>query len=379
MKACLGAGLCCLLVGCSNESTDAAIPRDDTFDAFDAEVEAILAESELAGATAVIVHKDDGVLHVAGYGEFATDRVSAIASSSKVISAGVLMRLADDGLLDIDKPISEYLGAWGEYKTDITVAQMLSNSSGMVGLSNGMYAPYLCQFTGSSLAACGEEIYTADDAAERVPADTEFIYGGAQWQLAGAIAEQVSGKPWAQLIDEIYGQPCGLESTIYGNHAVRVFTEAGVDGDPFGYPRWIEGSADNVDASDNPLIEGGAYTTVEDYGKLLLMHLRGGLCGETRVLSEAAVERMQEDRIAQAYDGDTGFPEISGYGMGWWLNRDRRIISDTGAYGSVPWIDLDRDYGVMFIIEDTSTAGFTAFLRLEPMLGDIIDGRDSSP
>ncbi len=62
--------------------------------------------------------------------------------------------------------------------------------------------------------------------------------------------------------------------------------------------------------TDNPNIEGGGYANVSDYGKLLLMHLRCGLCGEERVLSEDAVARMQEDRLAE-YGGTS----LSGGGL----------------------------------------------------------------
>src|SRR5690606_36892903 len=147
------------------------------------------------GASAAIVHKDLGIVHEGGYGAFAADRLYLIASSSKVLSAGVLMRLADEGLLDIDAPISDDLADWGEHKSDISVASLLSNSSRLRSLTeDSLYAPYLCQYLDSgSLLSCAESIYTADDADTRRTPDTMFAYGGAQWQLAGGIAEVVSG------------------------------------------------------------------------------------------------------------------------------------------------------------------------------------------
>ena len=50
-----------------------------------------------------------------------------------MITAGVLLHLADDGLLDIDAPVAEAV-EWGAGNPDVTVAQLLSNSSGLVGL-----------------------------------------------------------------------------------------------------------------------------------------------------------------------------------------------------------------------------------------------------
>lgn len=66
--------------------------------------------------------------------------------------------------------------------SDITRAQMLSNSAGMVGLlDDPYYLSYLCQYTmiTGSPSACARAIYTAHDDADRVPPDTTFRYGGA--------------------------------------------------------------------------------------------------------------------------------------------------------------------------------------------------------
>lgn len=72
-----------------------------------------LEANDLEGASVVVVSREEGVVHVKALGSFEEDRVSLIASSSKVMSAGVLMHLADQGLLDVDAPVSTYLGDWG--------------------------------------------------------------------------------------------------------------------------------------------------------------------------------------------------------------------------------------------------------------------------
>ena len=59
----------------------------------------------------------------------------------------------------------------------------------------------------------------------------------------------------------------------------------------------FQGDPANLPSSDNPNVERGLYIDAADYGKLLLMHLRDGQCDGGRVLSEAAVRRMREDRI----------------------------------------------------------------------------------
>jgi len=205
-------------IACTS-TTDEEQPEVD-FSAFDTEMEAILAEYDLEGASVAIVHREAGLVHERAFGEWEVDRRSVLASASKVLSAGVLAHLDDGGLVDLDAPISTYVGHWGErdHGHDPSLVQLLSNSSGMLGLlDDPAYVPYLCMiFNRTTLEECGRSVYTARDADVTMAPDTEFRYGGAQWQLAGAIAEEVSGKTWNRLVHELYVEPCGLEELTYG-------------------------------------------------------------------------------------------------------------------------------------------------------------------
>jgi CubicO group peptidase (beta-lactamase class C family) len=363
-----------LAVGCSN-STEPSAPGDTgnqhglVFAAFDSAMEAGLTAKGLAGATAVIVQKDSGIVYVKGYGAYDKNRIFLLASASKVLSVGVLMRLADQGALNVDAPIGTYVGSqWGSAKSGLTIAQMLSNSSGMVGLvDNPFYLPYLCQYRPMGTSTeCAQQIYSAHDANDIVPPDTQFRYGGGQWQLAGGVAVAVSGKPWSQLIRETYVEPCGTTSLGYTNQ----FN----DGAASGYPTWFTGDPSTLNKTDNPNIEGGGYISAEDYGKILLMHLRGGMCGSTRVLSEAAAARMQQDRIGSVYGGVTNKALLQGYGLGWWIDRSHPgVVADIGLYGATPWIDVPRGYAAMILIEGNSTIGGQLWMQTKPILDAIFD------
>jgi len=341
------------------------------FDAFDQVLSGFVESEGLEGASAVVVDRESGEVHLQGYGSFDAGRLYLIASSSKILSVGVLMSLADDGLVDVDEPIGGYVdAAFGEGKPELTVAQLLSNSSGLISLSDDpLYAPYLCQYlTAGTLTECAQEIYIADDAADRTKPDTAFHYGGGQWQLAGGVAEVVSGKTWAELIDETYVQPCETPTLGYTNQ----FQEAGLT-----YPADFDGEAANLAPTDNPSVEGGAYISVSDYGKLLLMHLRGGLCGDVRVLSEEAVARMQVDRILEVYGGSTGNgPPLEGYGLGWWVDRENPgVFVDPGAYGAITWLDSSRGYAAFIALEASSELGGALAEEAKPALDAVFDAR----
>jgi len=328
--------------------------------------------NKIAGASAAIVHEKLGVLHTQGYGEFAADRLYLIASSSKILSVGVLMRLADQGKLNIDAPIGTYLKDWGDTKAStVTVAQLVSNSSGLPSLSevsaaasdpNSPFVSNLCQYQDTgALQDCGKVLYATEP--PRAP-DTVFAYGGSQWQLAGAVAEVVSGESWETLIDSTYRQPCDVPTLGYTNQ----FGKSG----GLGYPPFFQAKKENLPVTNNPNIEGGAFVTVGDYAKLLVMHLRGGTCGETRVLSPEATARMQQDRVA-TYRGSTGNANAPGYGLGFWINEANQVVTDPGAYGSFPLLDLKRRYGVFIAIELSSEVGTKLGTAVKPTLDAIFD------
>ncbi len=348
-------------------TTTAAAPEFD-FSAISPIVEGYIAENELNGAGLIIVHRDHGVIHHDHWGEFSEDRVSLIASSSKMITAGVLLHLQDEGLLDIDAPVADVV-EWGSANPAITPAQLLSNSSGLVGLfPDAAFGPYLCQYLNSgTMQTCASTIFTtADDDTEVVEPDTEFRYGGAQWQVAGAVAEVASGQSWAELIDDIYVEPCGVATLGYNNHFASI-------GTGFDYPVAFNADPGTLEPTENPNMEGGAYITTGDYGKLLLMHLRDGRCGDTQVLSTEALAAMHGDRIDTAYDGDA-YGEDTGYGMGWWVNRPTGRITDEGAYGSVPWIDLEDGYGAYLVIEASSALGGALAAQLYDVVEETVTG-----
>lgn len=379
-----------LLAACADGSmTSADIQTDEAgaigsgvqldFSRFDQALQAAIddhnmtapADAQIAGASAVVVHEKHGVLHTQGFGSYAAERLYLIASSSKILSVGVLMRLADQGMLDIDAPVGTYLADWGDTQAaKITVAQLVSNSSGLPSLAEVSAAatdtasPYysnLCQYQEQgTLQECAKLLYATEPPREP---DTMFAYGGSQWQLAGAVAEKVSGRTWADLIDETYLTPCDVPSLGYTNQ----FGKAGT-----GYPTFFMGQRENLPSTLNPSIEGGAYVTVDDYGKLLTMHLRGGTCGDERVLSEAATARMQRNRLSE-YGATTGNPNSPGYGLGFWVNEQAHIVTDPGAYGAFPMLDLERRYGVFIAMEVTSEVGVAIGGSVKPTLDAIFD------
>lgn len=328
------------------------------------------AEPPLRGLSAVVVHADHGVVYQRAFGAFSAERVFLLGSASMLLSSGVLLRLADRGLVDLDAPLSQALGSWGQHKTGVTVAQLLSNSAGLPSLdalraaeeSPATYpelVTHLCQRrVAGTLAACGRAIYEDDAAATNRPPDTVYAQGGSAWQLAGALAEQVANKPWSQLLRETY-EPCGVRSLGYTNEYER--------GEPLAHPAHYDGDPRALAPTDNPSIEGGGYATALDYAKVLLLHLRGGSCGSERVLSEAAVARMRVNRI-KSWGGTTGSPVSPGFGLGWTVSDRSGVLSAPSVFGFYPLLDPRRRYALVVAIELDVVLAAQVVFSLKPVL-----------
>lgn len=319
---------------------------------------------EVEGATLAIVRGDHGPIYEKGYGAFDGGRISMLASTGKVLSVGVILALVDEGLLDLDRPIADYLD-WGDHHPSVTMRQILSMMAGLPILFwvFDQCPPFACDCDATGrLQECGRTVF--QDEREWIPPMEAFHYS--HWQLAGAVAEVVSNKRWAELVQDELVEPCGLPNTGYKGTAPD-------------YPAAFDGDPANVPDTDNPSLGGGAYSTVNDYGKVLMMHLRGGLCGGGRALSAEMVAAMQADLVPEGVAMPLWRPEAVNYGMGWWkYDNQPGLLIDSGAFGARSMLHSEEDWGAIMILETTSDDGHELFERLAPAIQDAVAAVDGS-
>jgi CubicO group peptidase (beta-lactamase class C family) len=366
------------LIACSdsndNRSTPPAPPPPPPdFSEADAWLEDFVATEELFdGASIAIVEKGKGAIHKSVFGDHTEDTVVLLASTSKVPSVTLLMALHEDDAsvdFDIQAPITDYLPWLGVWDPAITTEHLVSNRSGLPGLvyvftQQADYLAHGCQFFAvGNLMDCVQTIFTTPlPNLPSTPANTAFEYGGSQWQLSGGVAELVGGGTWNQLWDQYIAEPCDLETATYGNMSAN--------------PTDWDGNPDSLPGRDNPSIEGGMITDLDDYAKILALHVDEGACGDNQVLSPEGLAFMREERTPA--EG-----ENRGYGMGWWSIPPKEDASiylyvDPGLFGSVSWIDTDRGYGGVVLFEeytfvDASIGSQAVVDQLIPIIEQAID------
>lgn len=264
-----------------------------------------------------------------------------IASASKAPSAAAILSLVDQGLLDLDAPVSTYIGSsitWPLDKAPITLRMLLNHSSGLPFGSPCMENDSI------TLQACAQEIANLT---LNFPPNAAFFYSGAGYQLAGYVAQRAAGMPWAQLFTQRIGTPLGLETFRYvGN--------------------------------DNPRISGGGLSDALDYLRIMRMFIDGGRANGNTVLSAQSAASVTSSQIGsrlvlfQPMDESSG---LDGYSNGWWLSGASAHpgsagpeLSDPGLLGATPWMDFDKNYSAALWTLEGTTTGVTLWRAIRPLI-----------
>jgi CubicO group peptidase (beta-lactamase class C family) len=295
-----------------------------------ADLDRLIRQPGITGGATLIVFREGRQLYRIDAGGIGRDAQLPVASASKWMAAALVMTVVDEGKLSLDEPIGKRLPAFTGAAGKITLRQILSYTSGqgsLQGLVDIRQDPRI------SLADSAEAIAALPlkDTPGKV-----FRYGSPAFQVAGALAEQATGKSWSQLFEERIGRPLGLQRTFWGN------------------PLWPELSPLEI---HNPNLQGGVVTTAEDYGKFLTMLASGGKYDGQRILSENSIREMER---AQTFDSrivfePAGVKRKMQYALGNWCERvepDRAcsVVSSPGVFGTYPWIDRRHDlYGLLFM------------------------------
>jgi hypothetical protein len=98
----------------------------------------------------------------------------------------------------------------------------------------------------------------------------------------------------------------------------------------------------------NPLLSGGATSTVQDYAKVMRMIVSGGQANGQTVLSAAAIEQLRRNNAGGVPVLFSPRNDAVGYSLGAWIDAAdaqgrATVLSSVGASGFYPWLDFERD------------------------------------
>jgi CubicO group peptidase (beta-lactamase class C family) len=277
-----------------------------------------------------------------------------IASLTKPFTATALLRLVDEGRVDLAAPVTKYLPTFRlavpEWTERVRVQDLLTHVGGWLGDHFFMTPP-----SRPSLEALVDEFASAPQLFEP---GTAWSYDNAGFSVAGRILEGVTGEPFAKALRELVLAPLGLSHTFLRadevvTHRVAAPHVVGPQGPVVlrggGWqPGW------ELQAFDAPA--GGLVSCIADLLVWARFQLGDGRAADgARVLRAETLARMHTETRAAGCDDDA-------VGLGWLLH-DRGGVrfsghgGQTAGYLSKIAIHRERRFGLAILTNAVRDGG----------------------
>jgi CubicO group peptidase (beta-lactamase class C family) len=354
---------------------------DSDLDSLSAILRTAVDDHTVPGVSLLLAHKGE-VVYKKSFGNLTLDHKALMASSSKPVTATVLMILVDQGKLSLDDPVEKYLPEFkgitinGRPPTKLpTVRHLLSNMSGLPGdfLAESLLKRLRSGAGKAQDEIKGKELEKANSSlrlaaggnrslAESVRAlakgglatepGAEFHYCTMGFNVAARVAEVAAQRPFEELSRSELLEPMGMKNTRYTPFGLQALGARSTL--PNGESRFI-------------MAGGGMTSTLDDFAAFYQMHLNDGTYRDRRILSEpsAAAMHTRQAKLELLMAGPYG----NEYGLAFFLDRldgrgEARAITHPGLFGTTPWLDKDRELvGILFVQSN--------FLRIMSLVRDV--------
>lgn len=308
--------------------TDRSNPATDitSYDTLESLAPVLMEKWLVPGVTVGILKDGERTLHAFGTANLDTgqpmreDMLLQIGSISKVFTATLVMRLVDEGKLDLDTPVREYLPELELKDADalntITLRHTLSHTSGLFG---DVFDDH-----GAGDDALTKAVEEYKDVRQLTAPGELWAYCNSGFNLTGAVIEKLLDTTFEEAMKEYVFEPLGLdhsfffasEAITYPNSVGHTQVEPGEDeleiARPYQLPRCV-----------NPA--GGIIGNVNDLLSFAESHINGGKAGDEQLLDPKLVAAMQEVQTTAANFSDE-------WGIGWDVNTiDGELVIGHGG------------------------------------------------
>lgn len=306
-----------------------------------------ISDSKLPGLSAAIVMGND-VVWSKGFGFRDLERgwpatphtLYGIGSLTKSFTSLAILQLAEQGKLDLDDPVDEYI------PFDITpgdesvcIWHLMSHTSGIPALayaesvirhSTGAGDHWLpiASLTDMHTFLKGAQSWTLNAPGER------WYYLNEGYVLLGEIIEKCAEMPYRDYVTQHILEPLGMSRTFFDLEQLKQDQDAAV-------PYIVTRDGERIPSHYAHIsADGGLISNVEDLARYISMFLNWGEISDGRIISRASLESMETPRIETAVqDGPYG---ENGYALGLGVLSDflgHQLISHGGSVGiATAWL-----------------------------------------
>lgn len=304
-----------------------------------------LAKTNIPGAAISIV-KDGEILFTKGYGYAdlnqkipvdAEKTLFRVASLSKLFTATAAMQLYEQGALDLDRDVNEYLQGWqleNPYSEPVTPARMMMHTDGTTQRLIGLGARTKEQMQPL------EEYLPKYMPVINYPPGKFYSYSNHSIALLGYLVEKISGTPFVEYMDKNIFQPLNMRDSTFRQPPVSELSQNFATG-----YRIQNGKAKPVPYLYLNIAPAAALTTTAtDMAHFMLAHLQLGNYQGDRILQPATAEMMHSSH----YQIHPKLPGTS-YGFRERLVNNKRAIGHLGSlrgYSSSLNLILEENIGI---------------------------------
>lgn len=306
-------------------------PNSLSLKGLDEFIAAVMQDWKVPGLAIAIV-KDGEVIHSKGYGfrdvkkklPVTPKTLFAIGSITKSFTVTVLGMLADEGKLDWDKPVWEYLPSFRLYDPvateQMTPRDLVTHRS---GLPRHDMLWYNSPFTRREMF---ERLrYLEPSKGFR----TTYQYQNLMFMTAGYLAGQLAGKKWEELVRERIFLPLGIENSNFSVLESQKSTDFAL---PYAKVK-EEVKEIPFRVIDEIGPAGSINSSVEAMIRYVQFHINKGKHGDTQLLSANNAEQMQTPQMV--IPGTIQYDELghSSYGMGFVVTtyRGHKLVHHGGG------------------------------------------------
>ncbi len=349
----------------------AASPQLRSPAAMDSLVERTMTTFHVPGI-AVAVVKDGKVVHAKGYGVrsiLTRQRVDentlfAIASNTKAFTAAALAILIDEGKLDWDARVTDFIpefrlqDPW--VTAEFTIRDLLTHRSGLgLGAGDLMLWPDSARFTLREII--GNLRHLKPVSSFR----TKYDYDNLLYIVAGEVVARATGMSWETFVETRIMQPLEMKHSAASINRLADTTniiDAHVE---------VDGRLQVVAKEKGDLLNaaGGIYSSVADMSKWVMMHLNKGTYGaglEKRIFSERVHDEMwRPQTLIRLRNSEPYNTHFSAYGLGWGLSDVKGFLQANhtgGLMGIVTQVTIlpELDLGIIVFTNQQEGAAFSA-------------------
>jgi CubicO group peptidase (beta-lactamase class C family) len=268
------------------------------------------------------------------------DTLFRIGSTTKMFTAAAVTGLAQEGKLDLHKPVGDYVKGLDPKLARATAHQLLTHTAGFND-PNASYGPH-------DDRALGEGLRARDGRVAFFEPGEIYSYSNIGYWLAGLLAEEVAGKPYADVVKERLLTPAGMVRSTFRPTEVMTWPFAvGHEPEGRGPPRVVRPLADN--AAVWPA--GQLFTTASEFARWCSVFMDDGKLDGKQALSSRVVRELSTPHVLVPGD-DRHY----GYGLSVRKQDGLTWLSHTGSrlgYGSQARMCPEKKFAVIVLCNKT--------------------------